>query len=73
MAGAALGAQRGADRGGMDVDAVGDQSRRQRAEIERRAHHAGLAIAKLALGVEQMRHHGGASLSRRFDRGIARV
>ena len=55
-----LGAQRDADRGGIDMDAVGDQPGRQRASVEGGAGQPRLAVADLAHRVEEMRDHRGA-------------
>ena len=55
------------------MDAVGDQPGRQRADVERRADQARLAVADLAHRVEQMRDHRGAGLGMAARRRVAGV
>ncbi len=69
-AGRTLGAERDADRRRVDMDAIGNEAGMQGAQIERGPDDARLAVAKLALGVEQMGHHGGAGLGGRLHRGV---
>ncbi len=45
----------------------------ERAQIERRADHAGIAIAELALRVEQMRDHRRAGFGRGAHNGVGRI